>query len=99
MIDGRKEYTGPDRRKSGRDALVSEIACAVREEIACLTVPEAMHHDHHEFIGELLEEQRAKRERSEKIKTQVFGWGIVTFLTGVGTGVYNAAIYLREHLK
>lgn len=85
--------------KASRDALVASIAAAVRDELACLTVPEDMHREHHEFIKAYIDERRIKRERAEKIKTQVMGWGLVTFLGSIGTGVYHSFQYLREHLK
>lgn len=85
--------------KASRDALVASIAAAVRDELSCLTVPEEMHREHHDFIREYIEERRIKRERVEKIKTQVMGWGIVSLLGGIGTGVYHSFQYLRDHLK
>lgn len=85
--------------KASRDALVASIAQAVREELSCLTVPEEMHVEHHAFIKEYIEERRIKRERAEKIKTQVMGWGIVSVLGGIGTGFYHSLQYLRDHLK
>ncbi len=85
--------------KAHRDELVASIAAAIREELASLTVPEEMHREHHEFIREYIEERKVKRERAEKIKTQVMGWGLVTVLGSIGTGVYHTFLYLREHLK
>lgn len=85
--------------KANRAMLVSEIAQAIREELSSLTVPEEMHREHHEFIREYIEERKVKRERAEKIKTQVMGWGLVTVLGSIGTGVYHTFLYLREHLK
>jgi len=82
-----------------RDDLIAAIASAVKSELACLTVPEDMHREHHEFIREWIEERRVKRERSEKIRTQVYGWGVISLLGGIGTGAYQAFEYLREHLK
>ena len=85
--------------KANRDALVASIATAVREELAGLTVPENMHREHHEFIKTWIEERRTRRERNEKIKAQVAGWGIVTLLGSIGTAAYQSFQYLREHLK
>jgi hypothetical protein len=85
--------------KANRATLVSTIALAIREELSSLTVPEDMHREHHEFIREWIEERRTKRERAEKIKTQVMGWGLVTLLGSIGTGVYHSFQYLKEHLK
>lgn len=92
-------YDGPDRRSSGREELVTAIACAVRQEIACLTVPEELHREHHDFIKTWIEKQKRKEERWDKIKTQVGGWAIVSALGGIGTAVWHAAQYLKDHLK
>lgn len=85
--------------KPSRDALVSEIAAAIREEIASLTVPEEMHAEHHEFIRDWIEERKRSREWRDKIKAQVGGWAIVTALGGIGTGAWHTVQYLKEHLK
>ena len=45
------------------------------------------------------EEQKRKEERWDKIKTQVGGWAIVSALGGIGTAVWHAAQYLKDHLK
>lgn len=87
------------RTDSGRENLVAEIAAAFREEIAGLTVPEAMHREHHEFIGEWIEAQRVKRDRMEKIKTHVAGWAVVSVLGGIGTLGYKTIQYLQDYLK
>lgn len=79
--------------------LAKAVASAVRSELSTLTVPEETHYKHHEFIEEWLAETRLRRERNEKIKTHVMGWGIVALISGIGTGAYNTVHYLREHLK
>lgn len=94
-----KPWSGDERRKPQREALVSEIAAAVRDEISCLTVPEEIHREHHEFIREWIEDRKRKHERANKIKTQVLGWGAVSILGGIGTSAYHAMQYLREHLR
>lgn len=92
-------WDGKDRRAEGRSGLVADIASAVRDQLAGLTVPEELHREHHAFISAYLEEQRIKRERNERIKTQVFGWTAVTILSGIGTAAYHAVQYLKEHLR
>lgn len=57
------------------------------------------HREQHRFIEEWIEEIKLKRERREKLKTQVMGWSIITILGSIGTAVYHAIIYLRDHLK
>ncbi len=73
------------RDASSRDSLVADIACAIRSELAGLTVPEDIHREHHEFIREWIEERKIKRARSEKIRTQVSGWALVSALSAIGT--------------
>lgn len=80
-------------------AIAEAVAKALRDELANLTVPEDTHREHHEFIRSYIEERRIKQERAEKIKTQVVGWGIVTLLGSIGTGVYHTFQYLKEHLR
>lgn len=87
-------------------AIVEAVAKAIRDELASLTVPEEEHREHHAFIRTYIEERRVqreeqmiKRERNEKIKAQVMGWGIVSVLGGIGTAFYQGLHYLREHLK
>ena len=79
--------------------LADAVARSMREELAKLTVPEEIHRVHHAFVAEWLEQQRRKRERAEKIKTQVGGWAIVTLLGGIGKLGYDAFLYFKEHLK
>ena len=98
--DMREELAEERRKNKGdRESLVTAIACAVRTEIACLTVPEELHREHHDFIKTWIERQKRKDERWDKIKTQVGGWGIIAFLSGVGKGVYEAALLIKEHWK
>lgn len=92
-------WDGVDRRKSERDELVKAVVCAIRDESLVAGIPADEHREQHAFLHEWIEEIKRKRERREKIKTQVAGWAIVTSLGAIGTGAYNAAVYLRDHLK
>lgn len=93
------DYVGPERRSDGREDFVRAVVCAIREETQSHGVPMGVHIEQHAFIAEWIEEVKRKRELREKIKTQVAGWAIVTFLGSIGTGTYHAAQYLREHLR
>ncbi len=84
-----------DRRDHGE--LVSAIAQAIRAEIAKLTVPEEIHKEHHAFISEWLDEQKRKRERHEKIRTQVAGWALVSVLGAIGKGGYELFQFIKAH--
>jgi len=52
-------------------------------------VDKETHIKHHEFVDILIEERQKKKERNEKIKTQVIGWGILAILSGIGTALYH----------
>ena len=93
------EWDGAERRQTPREELVHAVVCAIREEVAVGNIPADEHREHHAFMHEWIEEIKRKRERREKLKTQLAGWAIIAALTSIGTGAYNAAIYLREHLK
>lgn len=99
MTTATKDYTGPDRRKTGREELVQAVICAIREEVNTQGVPIEVHIEQHAFIAEWIEEIKIKRDRREKIKTQVAGWAVVTLLGSIGTSAYHAFQYVREHLK
>ena len=94
-----KEWNGVEHRKHNRDDFVKSVVCAIREEVLIGGIDAEAHKEQHRFIEEWIEEVKLKRERREKIKTQVMGWGIVSVLGSIGTGVYHSIIYLREHLK
>jgi len=51
-----------------------------------------LHSEHHQFVGMMIAREQRKQERWEKIKTQVFGWGIISILGGIATAVYHAFI-------
>ena len=72
-------------------------AAACDRECAVESIP--THAKQHEVLERWIANDARRQERAEKIKTQVIGWSIVTFLGGVGTGVYHAFQYLREHLR
>ena len=100
MPDSKSEHwDGVERRKHSRGDFVKSVVCAIREEALIGGIDVEAHKEQHRFIEEWIEEVKIKRERREKIKTQVMGWGIVSVLGSIGTGVYHSIIYLREHLK
>lgn len=51
--------------------------------------------DHHKYIEKLIERDKIRAERLETLKTQTFGWGIIVFLSGIGTAVYN--FFIKGH--
>lgn len=93
-------YSGVERRNPERNEdLVQAVIVAVRAEVASQIMPEELHREHHALIAEMIAEMKRKRERHEKIKAQVGGWAIITALSGIGTGVYQAFIALKDHYK
>ena len=94
-----KQWDGVERRTKSRDDFVKAVVCAIREEALIGGIDVEAHIEQHKFIEEWIAEIKIKRERREKIKTQVMGWGIITALGSIGTGVYHSIIYLRDHLK
>lgn len=81
---------------------VEAIVRCVRESACTRDCPVDLipaHAKQHETLERWISNDVRRQERAEKIKTQLIGWSIVTFLGGVGTGVYHAFQYLREHLR
>ncbi len=52
-------------------------------------VDERTHRNHHQFIEAELQRRERRQALTEKIKAQVFGWGAIGVLGGVGTAVYQ----------
>lgn len=48
-----------------------------------------IHKKHHEFIDTLIIDNQVRKDRKDKIITQVWGWGIIAMLSGIGTAVYH----------
>lgn len=57
------------------------------------------HQEHHIFIAEWIEREQRKRERWERITTQVGGWAIISILGAAGTLAWHAAQNAKEWLK
>ena len=84
------------------DEDVEKIVRAMRSstcERECAVESIPMHAKQHEVLERWIENDTRQQERTEKIKTQVMGWSIVTLLGGVGTGIYQAFRFLREYLR
>lgn len=98
MSEGqKKEYDGPDRRRTAREDLVQAVVCAIREEAAFGGISAEDHAEQHAFIQEWILEIKAKRDRREKIKTQIFGWAILGALGGIATGTWHVVTFLWTH--
>lgn len=53
------------------------------------TIDNETHRDHHEFVKILITERKQRMDRHEKIRTQVYGWGIISLLGIIGSAVYH----------
>ena len=81
---------------------IEQIVCAMRDHACTRTCPiDAIpaHSKQHETLDRWIANDVRRQERAEKIKAQVYGWGIVAALSSVGTGVYKAANYIWEHVR
>ena len=68
-----------------------DITEAVNEVLtARRSIDETSHFEHHNYVGALIERERKRTERNEKIKTQVIGWGVVTAIGGIGYAIWEA---------
>jgi len=61
------------------------------------TASSKLHEKHHAFIDILLDERKRKQERNEKIKAQVYGWGIITMITSILSGIGYAMYHYIKH--
>jgi len=99
MIASPSEWDGADRRQNDRDELVQAVVSAIRDASLASGISPDEHREQHAFLHEWIEEIKRKRERHEKIKTQVIGWGLIALLGAIGSWANGAFTYLREHLK
>ncbi len=47
------------------------------------------HAEHHSFVQLLIDERRVRKERWEKVRSHVYGWGIITAITGIGASLWH----------
>ncbi len=85
-----------ERRKLDEEQ-IKMILDIVREH--ALTIDAKEHQYHHQFISEMLEEKKRKRELWDKVREQVAGWAIIAALGAVGSLVYNFFIHSKDHIK
>ena len=52
-------------------------------------VPREVHEDHHDFIQTQIIQMKENHEMWSGVKKQVFGWGIIAALIGIGTALYE----------
>lgn len=60
------------------------------------TIDVETHRKHHEFIDVLITKEKKSQERKEKWIQVVGGWGIITFMTGLGLAVWQ---FIKDHVK
>ncbi len=51
------------------------------------------HRTHHDYVARLIERDRRRTERWERVRVHVYGWGAVTALGGL---IYAVGDLLRE---
>ncbi len=67
-----------------------EIVQAVMEAFERTSVVNRETHKlHHDYLEGVLERQRIRRERWEKVRVQVLGWSIIAVLGSVAKFVYD----------
>lgn len=49
----------------------------VVKEVVTAAIQEHNSSSHHDFVTMLMDNHKAKKERIEKIKTQVYGWAVI----------------------
>lgn len=69
------------------------LSTALAEQTAALSVDREVHADHHQYIQVLLGREERQRVRREKIRQQVTGWAVITFLSGIGLAVYRGLMH------
>jgi len=74
-----------------------EIKEAMREALnEWNSINSKTHEEHHKFIDILIVDAEVKKERVEKIKTSIIGWG---FITGIGSIVGGLGYAVTQWVK
>lgn len=74
------------------------LASALREVLnEQRSIDDETHRHDHEFIKFLKEREERRIARWEKIRQQVYGWGIIMLLGSIGTAVYQFFIKGNGH--
>ena len=47
------------------------------------------HRSHHDYVSRLIDRDERRDQFRQKVKQQVIGWGVITFLSGVGLAAYQ----------
>jgi hypothetical protein len=68
-----------------------EALCLRLTDFSGLTPEE--HRDHHRAVQIWLEDQRRKAEFRDKVKQQIGGWAVISFLTAIGYAAWNGFIW------
>ena len=56
-----------------------------------------VHISHHEYVNELLEQRRERREMWNNAKKSAIGWAVVTFCAGIlAFGIWIADLVIKE---
>lgn len=77
-----------------RETLVSVLREVLHEH---RTIDDETHRTDHEFIKFLKEREERKIARWEKVRQQVYGWGIIMAIGSIGTAVYQFFIKGNGH--
>lgn len=71
-----------------------EAICQRLTEFSGLSTEE--HRDHHNAFAEYIAAQRRKAEFYEKVKQQVGGWAVVSFLSAIGYAAWHGLMMILE---
>lgn len=75
-----------------------DIVDAVNEVLDSRQDKNIEHKEHHAFIRMLIEERRRRQDRWEKIRTQLWGWAIISAIASfLGALGYAAAQWVKSN--
>ena len=70
-----------------------EVAKALQQ---ARSVSDSEHYDHHKWISERIDSEKAKRQFWEEMRRHVFKWGMVSVISA---GFYALYLGLRQEVK
>ncbi len=66
-----------------------ELSQTIRDAMESTGVDAKTHRKHHEYIDTMIIDARRKSDTREAITKQVYGWGIIMFISGIGIAVWQ----------
>ena len=60
------------------------------------TISAEVHNDHHEFIADMIQRKKERKDMWKKVREQVYGWAVIG---AIGSTLLAIGKYISEHVR